>query len=159
MVVIHVRELQIHQAAHVFSQLIENMCDLPHAVSNILDELPELLHTLETVLPAHQARQLCDHVMTHVQHYMQYVTYPDAHTLIQWGYMTQKFLHVHEFHSRFCDLWRAHVNLVMLHVQAHANRAWEQEQKCWFNHSHICEQLKAQFEKWLKDTVFAQDMQ
>lgn len=158
MKVISVRHMQVAEAGDQFAELITHMCDLPHVVSNSQDQIPPLLITLHTLLPDTLAQRICAHLSQHVQHYVQYVTFPDHHTLINWHQITKTFLDELTFNRTFCDLWRAHVHLLMLHAQANWSKNWDQEQACWFKHTDVCDMLRVQFECWLQEKCFDHDV-
>lgn len=158
MKVIYVRNIQVTEAGDHFAELITNMCDLPHVVCHSFDQIPQLLGILQALLNEQLAQDICAHLSQHVQHYVQYVTYPDPYTLISWSQITKEFLDAHAFNRNFCDLWKAHVHLLMLHAQAHWEKKWDQEQSCWFKHNDVCEILKNQFESWLQEKCFDQDV-
>jgi hypothetical protein len=156
MKLIHVTTQQVTEAGQLFQKLIESMCDLPHAVCACYDLIPQLQECLLLIVGKDVVQNICTHLHVHVQYYIQYVTYPDHYTLVSWSHTTKQFLDTHEFDRNFCDLWRAHVHLLMLHAQANWARKWDQEQSCWFKHNDVCDLLKAQFETWLQQKCFDQ---
>lgn len=158
MKVIYVRHVQVAQAGDQFAELINNMCDLPLGACNSFDQIPPLWETLQSILSEDLAQHICEHLSAHVQHCVQYVTYPDQYTLISWSQITREFLDAHKFNRNFCDLWKAHVHLCMLHAQASWEKKWDQEQACWFRHADVCDMLQVQFETWLQEKSFEQDV-
>jgi hypothetical protein len=153
---IYVCENQVQLAAEQFVNLMQSLCDLPHAATQAYVILPHLCDQLQQILPAHVTEHVCAHLHAHVGFYIQYMTYPDHVTLIGWSQVTREFLEHHEFDRTFCDLWRAHVHLLMLHAQSNWEKKWDQEQSCWFKHNDVCDLLKMQFEIWLKEKYFDQ---
>jgi hypothetical protein len=141
---------QVTDAVTLFGNLISGMCDLPHAASHALDLIPLLSDNLKQIMCNHLAQHMCEQLSQHVNYYIQYVTYPDHYTLIKWSQFTKEFLDSHKFDRSFCDLWKAHVHLLMLHAQAHWSNKWEQEQSHWFHHNDVCDLLKVKFEIWLQ---------
>jgi hypothetical protein len=144
----------VSEAGTLFVDMIQSLCDLPHAATKAYDQIPQLRDKLLEIAPPADVEHMCEYFATHVGYYIQYVTYPDHYTLISWSHVTKKFLEHHAFDRTFCDLWRAHVHLLMLHAQASWSKKWDQEQSCWFRHNDVCDLLKTQFEIWLKEKSF-----
>lgn len=147
---------QVTDAGDLFVELIQSLCDLPHAATQAYVLIPELCDKLHEILPCHVTEGVCEHLSKHVGYYIQYVTHPDQYTLISWSQTTREFLDQYDFDRTFCDLWRAHVHLLMLHAQANWDRKWDQEQSCWYKHNDVCELLQVQFKTWLQNKSFEQ---